>query len=67
MSRGEAKMEGDRAYFIRRAAEERAAALSAIHPDARRSHIEMAERYDELALAIGVHEPTPEPFLTGLS
>jgi hypothetical protein len=50
-------MEGDRAYFIRRAAEERAAAVSATHPDARRSHFEMADRYDDLAMNIGDDQP----------
>jgi len=49
-------MESDRAYFMRRAAEERAAAVSASHPGARRSHIEMADRYDELATAMGDYE-----------
>lgn len=49
-------MEGDAAYFSRRANEERVAAMRAAHPRARQSHVEMAERYDELAGAIASHE-----------
>lgn len=49
-------MESDRQYFARRAAEERAAASWASHPEAQRSHEVMAERYDELACAIGRRE-----------
>ncbi|MFL6722331.1 MAG: hypothetical protein ACJ8FT_11105 [Sphingomonas sp.] len=39
----------DYRYFQRRAAEERAAAASAVHPVARRSHLELAERYRQAA------------------
>lgn len=53
-------MEGDRTYFIRRAAEERAAAVNAPHPAARKSHDEMADRYDELSGAIEDERPDPE-------
>jgi hypothetical protein len=45
-------MEGDAIYFVRRSKEERVAAMKAGHPDARRAHLKMAERYDELASAI---------------
>jgi hypothetical protein len=45
-------MEADLNYFRRRAQEEREAAMRAPHPAARQSHIELAERYDELAKAI---------------
>lgn len=45
-------MESDRSYFSRRAGEERIAAGMATHPGARQAHLEMAERYDELAGAI---------------
>ena len=45
-------MEADFAYFSRRAREERVAAMKAPHPTARQAHIELAERYDELAAAI---------------
>jgi hypothetical protein len=38
----------DRSYFIRRAAEERAAAEIATCPRAAEAHREMAERYDAL-------------------
>jgi hypothetical protein len=42
-------MESDFSYFRRRATEEKAAALKALHLQARQSHLEMAERYDDLA------------------
>jgi len=45
-------MEGDAAYFSRRAREERLAANNAVSPSAREAHLEMAERYDQLAAAI---------------
>lgn len=49
-------MEGDASYFSRRAGEERIAAMKAAHPRARSSHLEMAERYAELAGAIASHQ-----------
>jgi hypothetical protein len=45
-------MEGDFGYFSRRANEERIAAMKASHPQARTSHRELAQRYDDLASAI---------------
>jgi hypothetical protein len=45
-------MEGDAVFLARRAHEERVAAMKAAHPLARRAHLEMAERYEELAKAI---------------
>jgi hypothetical protein len=45
-------MEGDVNYFGRRARDERVAAMKAAHPQARQAHLELAERYDELAAAI---------------
>lgn len=42
-------MEGDATYFVRRAAEERAAAMKCAHGAARSAHLELAKRYDELA------------------
>jgi hypothetical protein len=48
-------IEGDQVYFCRRAHEERDAAMKAPHPSARQAHLEMAERYDELAAAIASH------------
>ena len=45
-------METDVAYFARRALQERLAAKNAPNGPARQSHLEMAERYDELAAAI---------------
>ena len=48
-------MEGDHLYFRRRAQEERVAAMKAPHPTARQAHLDMADRYDELASAIAGH------------
>jgi len=45
-------MEGDFNYFSRRAQEEREAAMRTPHPTARQAHVELADRYDELANAI---------------
>ena len=50
-------MEGDAVYFSRRASEERAAASHAVHQAARLAHLEMANRYEELAAAIALREP----------
>ena len=51
-------MEIDQVYFIRRAGEERVAAMKCSNPHARRSHLEMAKRYDERANAIESHPLT---------
>lgn len=48
-------MEADYAYFSRRALEEREAAMKSPHPAARRSHLELAGRYLDLASAIESH------------
>lgn len=45
-------MESDASYFRNRASEERTAALQARHSRARRSHLELAERYEDLVRAI---------------
>lgn len=50
-------MEGDAVYFNRRAKEERSAAGNASHATARRAHLDMANRYEELAAAIQAREP----------
>jgi hypothetical protein len=50
-------MEGDAIYFVRRAKEERVAALKSANPAARKSHVELANRYDELARAVASREP----------
>ena len=47
-----AQMDSDQAYFTRRASEERTAALQARNRAARRSHTQMAERYEELVRAL---------------
>jgi hypothetical protein len=49
-------MDGDSLYFSRRGSEERKAAETAADPRARQAHLELADRYDELAAAIGSHE-----------
>jgi hypothetical protein len=41
--------ESDQHYFTRRAAEERAAAERADSPEAERTHLELAQRYDVAA------------------
>lgn len=45
-------MESDASYFGRRVREELLAALKADHPRARRAHLDLAARYDDLARAI---------------
>jgi hypothetical protein len=49
-------MEGDRAYCRRRASEEKAAALKAIHPKARKAHLELAQRFEDLSCSISAQE-----------
>jgi hypothetical protein len=49
-------MDGDSLYFSRRGSEERRAAAAAVDPRARQAHLELADRYEELATAIGSHE-----------
>jgi hypothetical protein len=41
-------MENDQSYFMRRAAQERSAALNAGHGKAREAHKELADRYQDL-------------------
>ena len=49
-------MERDAVYFGRRAKEERAAAMKAPDPRARKAHRDMADRYNELSNADGSRE-----------
>ena len=49
-------MEGDAAYFDRRASQEREAAMKAAHPKARQAHLDLAARYDDLAHSITARE-----------
>lgn len=49
-------MESDLAYLRRRASEERTAALAANHAGARKAHLEMAERYEDLVRGIAAHD-----------
>ena len=46
-------MDNDAAYFARRAGEERVAALKCTNQHARRTHLDLAKRYDELVRAYG--------------
>ncbi len=54
-------MEGDAVYFSRRAKEERDRASKAAHDTARNIHLELAERYDEMASAIASRNPVQGP------
>jgi hypothetical protein len=49
-------MEGDVDYFAARASEERRLATKATHPQARDAHLQMAERYKELATRISARQ-----------
>jgi hypothetical protein len=49
-------LEGDIAYFRRRASEERTAALQALHPSVRKAHTTMAERYEDLVRGMASYE-----------
>ena len=53
-------MEADSKYFTRRAQEERLAAMKAPNPAARHAHLDMAERYGELAHSLDDHH-SPKP------
>jgi hypothetical protein len=57
-------MKGDSHYFSRRASEERAAAGTAANAPAREAHLELAERYDELAAAAAPREFEPRASAT---
>ena len=58
-------MEGDNIYFGRRANEERIAAMKSSHPEARRAHLELAERYADLAAEISARQRLVDPGLEG--
>ena len=49
-------METDYGYFRRRASEEREAAMKAEHSAARRAHLELAHRCEDLATEIEANE-----------
>ena len=49
-------MEGDAAYFARRAHQEQDAGVKAKHPDVRQAHLEIAARYLDLAREIRLQE-----------
>lgn len=48
-------MTNDMSYFLKRASEERTAAIHARDPRARRAHADMAERYEERVRAMTAH------------
>ena len=52
-------METDAKYFRRRAREEFFAAIRADHHKARRAHLDMAARYEDLLRALDLPEPAP--------
>ena len=45
-------MEDDFAYYRRRAVDERVAAMKAAHLTARQAHLDLADRYEDLATQI---------------
>lgn len=47
---------GDAAYFRRRALQQSQAAATAEHPNARKAHLELSKRYEELAEAIATQQ-----------
>jgi len=60
-----ASLESDQIYFSRRGSEERAAATRAADARARQAHLELADRYDELASAIRSTHPVEDIAHTG--
>lgn len=59
--RSQGTMESNASYFGRRAREELFAAIRADHHKARRAHLNLAARYDDLARLIEAREGRPEP------
>lgn len=53
---GAARMESDLMYFSRRAAEEKKAAERSADANARRAHLELAERYEDLVASIAASQ-----------
>jgi len=49
-------MTGDGDYFSRRAEEERTAAISAVHPNARQTHLDLARAYEDRARTLEAEE-----------
>ncbi len=49
-------MQSDMSYFSHRAEEELRAATTSLDPKARRVHLDLASRYDDLAQGILAHE-----------
>ena len=52
LASGACRVESDAVYFLKRASEERTAALHARHSDARKKHLETATRYEDRVRAI---------------
>ncbi|HET6943152.1 MAG TPA: hypothetical protein VFH89_13410 [Sphingomicrobium sp.] len=60
-------METNAEYFRRRAREEFFAAIRAEHHKARRAHLDMAARYEDLVRDLALPEPAPGPESVGIS
>ena len=56
MVSGAGAMPNDLSYFLKRASDERTAALHARDPRARKAHLEMAERYEARVREISAHQ-----------
>ena len=56
---GGRRMESDAVYFARRATAERAAANRSSCAIAREAHLELAERYEDLAVALNLSQASP--------
>lgn len=54
-------MESDISYFRRRCSEERTAALQSRDPKTRKSHLELAERYEDLVRGMSTHGINVDP------
>jgi hypothetical protein len=54
LASGAGRLESDAIYFLKKASEERTAALHARHSDARQRHLDNAEQYEDRVRAIAV-------------
>lgn len=52
-------MQTDLSYFLKRASEERTAALHVRNPSARHAHVELAERYEERVRNLAARQERP--------
>ena len=49
-------MQTDLSYFLKRASEERTAALHVRDPNVRQTHVELAERYEKRVRDLAAHQ-----------